>query len=104
MINGTRYIMSSQLYSDVSGLDSNQEGVNVQLLDQVESGIRNQEVMETSAYKVYGRDSYRITLPSPIFKDMINPDEDNYIRFIIDTTEEDVLYNKGVVKYTVETV
>lgn len=72
--------------------------LNINLFDEIRSKIE----YSTMAYKLTNSNSYRVTLPNHLFKDMVNPAEDNYIQFIIDTSEDDLLTNKAVVKYTVE--
>lgn len=100
------YIMSSVLYELCTGLDTTgidtTETINTDLINKIALNVNLNTLHQTTAYKLTNSNSYRVTLPTPIFKNMVNPEEDNYIRFIIDTAEEDILYNKGVVKYTVE--
>lgn len=66
--------------------------------------IRYRHQHNTTVYKLKNSNNYRVTLPVQLFKEQVNPYKDNYIHFTIDTQKEDLLYNKGVITYMVNTV
>lgn len=57
----------------------------------------------TTAYKLTKSNSYRVTLPKQIFKNQIQPNKDNYIQYMIDTSKKDLQNNKGIVTYQIVT-
>lgn len=66
--------------------------------------IRYEHKYNATAYKMTNSNNYRVTLPNKLFKNKVNPLKNNYILFTIDTQKEDLLYNKGVITYVVNTV
>lgn len=55
----------------------------------------------TTAFNLTNSNSFRFTLPNKLFKDKINPSKNNYILFIIDTLEKDILNHYGTIKIKV---
>lgn len=75
----------------------NNNPINYKIYDK----IRYEHQYTTTVYKLKNSNNYRVTLPNKLFKHYINPYKNNYIIFTINTQNEDLLYNKGTVNYTV---
>lgn len=63
--------------------------------------IQFKEQHNTTVYKLHNSNSYRVTLPNPLFKPHIQHTKDNYILFTIDTTKDDLQNRKGVITYEI---
>lgn len=81
-----------------------------ELKEHIEKNPLNKQLYETlqykkqyntTAYKLTKSNSYRVTLPKNLFKNIIDHTKDNYIKYMIDTSKEDLQNNKGLVTYEI---